>query len=188
MLQPASCYDDLLRQFRWQIPERYNIAVEVCDAWAVRDPDRLALIHLDEDGVETRWSYGQLAALSNRLANALAAKGVVRGDRVALLLPQSPQTLVAHLALYKLGAIVVPLANLFGVDALQYRLENSGASAAITDAAGIAKLFEIRDALPDLRLLVSTQETPGDVLSFEALLAGGGMSFCRSRPVPTIRR
>ena len=59
MLQPASSYDDLLRQFRWRIPDRYNIAVETCDAWAVRTADRLALIHLDEDGAETRWSYGR---------------------------------------------------------------------------------------------------------------------------------
>jgi acetyl-CoA synthetase len=182
MLQPASSYDDLLCRFRWRIPERYNIAVEACDAWAARGPDRLALIHLDEDGTETRWTYGQLAVLSNRMANALAAKGVSRGDRVALLLPQSPQTLVSHLALYKLGAIVVPLANLFGVDALQYRLENSGASAAITDASGIAKLAEIREVLPALRLVVSTQDTPGDVLSFAALLAGGRDVFV---PAPT---
>jgi acetyl-CoA synthetase len=173
MLQPASTYDDLLHRFRWRIPDRYNIAIETCDLWAARDADRLALIHLDETGAETRWSYGRLAALSNRLANALAAKGVTRGDRVALLLPQSPQTLVSHLALYKLGAIVVPLANLFGVDALRYRLANSGASAAITDASGIAKLSEIREALPELRLVVSTQDTPGNVLSFEALLAAG---------------
>jgi len=185
MLHPASSalagspadYDALLRDFRWRIPERYNIAVDACDRWAAVEPERVALVHVSETGAVETWRYADLARASNRFANALAAQGVGRGARVALLLPQSPPTLIAHLAVYKLGAIAVPLANLFGVDALRYRLEHSGAAAVVTDTAGLAKILDIRDDLPDLRLVVSTGETPGDTLGYAGLLERGRDTF-----------
>src|SRR5262249_33712530 len=77
---------------------------------------------------------------SNRLANALVAHGVGRGDRVAILLPQAPEVAAIHVAIYKLGAIALPLASLFGVDALSYRLQNAGVKALVCNAAGLAKL------------------------------------------------
>ncbi|MCC3263783.1 AMP-binding protein, partial [Paenibacillus polymyxa] len=79
--------------------------------------------------------------------------GIRRGDRVAIYLPQAPATAVAHVAAYRMGAVAVPLFTLFGVDAIQYRLANSGASALITDAEGCRKLLEIRDSLPDLKVI-----------------------------------
>ena len=79
---------------------------------------------------------GWLRDTSNRLANALRAHGIGRGDRVSILLPQSPEVAAIHIAIYKLGAVALPLAVLFGVDALSYRLENSGAKALITNAMG----------------------------------------------------
>jgi acetyl-CoA synthetase len=83
------------------------------------------------------------------------------GDRVAILLPQSPEVAAAHIAIYKLGGIALPLATLFGVDALSYRLQNSGARAIVTNAAGLAKLNEIRNDLPDLKLALSV-DGPGE--------------------------
>ena len=82
------------------------------------------------------WTYARLREASNRLANALAARGVRRGDRVAILLPQSAAVAIAHVAVYKLGAVALPLAMLFGVDALGYRLGDAGATALITTGAG----------------------------------------------------
>lgn len=161
MLPQADNYDALVAAFRWQVPDRYNIAVDACDRWAVRDPDRTAIIHSLRDGRTETVSYGWLAEKSNRLANALAAHGIDRGDRVGLLLPQTPEVAVAHFAVYKRGAVTVPLAVLFGVDALRYRLADSGARALITDADGLAKLAEIRDDLGDLELIISV-DGPGD--------------------------
>ena len=86
------------------------------------------------DGGTEEISYGALRETSNRLANVLRAHGVARGDRVAILLPQAPEVAAAHIAIYKLGAIALPLAILFGVDALSYRLQNAGAKAVITNA------------------------------------------------------
>ena len=97
-------------------------------------------------------TYGALRAISNRLANALAAHGIKRGDRVAILLPQSPEVAAIHVAVYKLGAIALPLAAVFGVDALSYRLQNAGAKAILTNAQGAAKLAGMRASTsPDAR-------------------------------------
>src|SRR6185312_5583131 len=83
MLPAASTYDELTRKFRWQIPPRYNIGVDVCDKWAARDPSRLAILDVRADGREQRITFGALRDMSNRLANVLRAHGIARGDRVA---------------------------------------------------------------------------------------------------------
>ena len=107
---PSCAYDKLRAAFRWRIPERYNIGVDCCDRWAAVEPDRVAIIEAFTDGRVGTFSYGALRDKSNRLANALRARGVRRGDRVAILLPQAHEVAVAHLAIYKLGAIALPLA------------------------------------------------------------------------------
>ena len=168
MLPEAHSYDELRAKFRWAIPERFNIGVDVCDKWA-RD-ERTALIHKTRDGKVQRYSFKRLRGLSNRLANVLAANGVGRGDRIGILLPQAPETAVAHIATYKLGAIAVPLFTLFGPEALHYRLENAGASTLITDAAGLEKLSGLRDQLPDLRLILSIDGPAGGAEDFHGLL------------------
>ena len=100
-------YDDIYRQFRWDIPARYNIGVDICDRWALNEPDRLAILHVHADGREDALSYGALRDISNRLANVLRALGVKRGDRVAIMLPQMPEVAAAHIAIYKLGAVAL---------------------------------------------------------------------------------
>ena len=151
MLPDADSYEGLSRAFRWQVPERYNIGVDVCDRWAAREPDRIALTFVGPDNIPRDCTYGELRTWSNRLANLLRDLGVERGDRVAVLLPQAPETAIGHIAAYKLGAIAVPLFALFGPEALQYRLANSGAKVVLTNRDGAAKLAEIRGGLPDLR-------------------------------------
>ncbi|SEA54514.1 acetyl-CoA synthetase [Rubrimonas cliftonensis] len=138
-LAPGRSWDAMRRDFRWPNPPRLNIAEAICDRWARAEPERLALRHLGPRGAE-EWSYGRLAAASRRLANVLSAAGVARGDRVAVLLPQSPAALLAHLAAYRLGAVAVPLFTLFGAEALAFRLADSGAKALVTDAANRPKL------------------------------------------------
>lgn len=160
MLPAATSYEALDAAFRWQVPDRYNIGVDVCDRWAALEPDRAALIQVGDGGAARDVTYGELRSRSNRLANLLAELGVAAGDRVAVLLPQAPETAIAHIASYKLGAIAVPLFGLFGPEALQYRLGDSGARVALTNAEGAAKLAGIRAGLPAL----------GHVLSFD----GGG--------------
>jgi acetyl-CoA synthetase len=169
-LPDASDYDDLCRRFRWRIPERYNIGVDVCDRWAQADARRLAILHARSDGTHAEISYGWLRDTSNRLANVLSAHGVRRGDRVAILLPQAPEVAAAHIAIYKLAAIALPLATLFGVDGLAYRLQNSGARALVTNAQGAAKLAALRGETP-VELMLSTDGAADGALDLHAALA-----------------
>jgi acetyl-CoA synthetase len=150
MLTEASTYDELYRNFRWDIPARFNMATACCDRYA-DGTNRLALIYVDEDGATTRTSFDEVAEMSRRFANVLKADGLSRGDRVAVFLSQSLELPIAHLAAFRSGLISIPLFALFGEDALEFRLSNSGAKAIITDEAGWEKLTRIRDRLPYLQ-------------------------------------
>lgn len=170
-------YDDIYRQFRWRVPTRYNIGVDVCDRWAEQEPGRLAILHARPDGRDDAISYGALRETSNRLANVLCAHGIARGDRVAILLPQAPEVAASHIAIYKMGGIALPLAVLFGADALSYRLQNSGAAALITNARGIERIAEIRQDLPDLKLVLSLDGAADGALDFATTLARAASAF-----------
>ena len=175
MLPKASSYEKLVAKFRWRVPERYNIGVDICDKWG--QGDHLALIHKRRDGTVERFSFRDLKRDSNRLANALAAQGLGAGDRIGVLLPQAPETALAHIAAYKLGAIAVPLFTLFGAEALEFRLSDSGAKALITDRAGAEKIAEIRDALPELSILLAIDGPAAGALDFHEALAKASDGF-----------
>lgn len=177
-------YAAMRERFRWRIPDRYNIAVDVCDRWAAIEPDRPAIIEVSTDWQVTPVSFGWLREHSNRLANALRARGIGRGDRVAILLPQGRAVLTAHLAAYKLGAIAVPLAALFGVDALAYRLTDSGAKVVVANAGGLAKLGQIAQPLPELALRISTDGADGGAAGWDALLADSSPDFIPVETTP----
>ncbi len=145
--------------FAWHWPERFNIAQACCDDWAAYNPDRVAITEITEDGA-TDWTYGALKDASDRLASAFKAAGVVRGDRVAVLLSQSAAVAITHFAAMKLGAVALPLFTLFGEDALLYRLADSGASAVVTDAESLPKLLNIRAQLTDLNSIFCTTARP----------------------------
>src|SRR5262247_2833328 len=182
VLPAARDYDALYRSFRWQVPARYNIGVDVCDRWAAREPGRTAIFNLGADGTVEEIGYGTLRERSNRLANVLAARGIARGDRVAILLPQSPAVAVSHIAIYKLGAIALPLAMLFGVEAISYRLKDSGARALITNAQGLAKLGAVREVAPAVELVWSADGAADDAEDFNAVLSRAASDFA---PVDT---
>jgi acetyl-CoA synthetase len=162
-------YDELYRNFRWHVPQEFNIA-EVCGRRWAAETSRIAIHYEDEAGATAAITYAALQADANRLSNALAALGVQRGDRVAILLPQRPETAVAHLALYQLGAVAMPLSILFGPEALAYRLQDSGAVAALCDAATVEVLESIRADCPQLRDVISL-DGGGAALDWCALLS-----------------
>ena len=135
--EDGATYEELRRSFRWQIPERLNIGIDVADR---HDPRAAAILVTDGRQVTRSVAFGELSEQSNRLANALAALGLRAGDRVAIVLPQRPETAVAHIAAYKLGAIAVPLSVLFGPDALEVRLRDSGAAVAIAEGESLERI------------------------------------------------
>lgn len=166
MLKPGNTYAGVVDAFRWKVPRYYNIGVDVCDKWSSQRY-RLALIFEDELGHVEKYTFWELRRLSNRLANALSALGIQRGDRVGVLLPQCPETAISHIATYKIGAVAIPLFTLFGPDALEYRLSNGEAKAIITDEANLEKVLEIKGRLPKLGLVMVTKgEQPQGVTDF----------------------
>lgn len=126
---------------------------DVCDKWAEREPDRVAIIDLTGDN-RRDITFGELKALSNRLAHLLTHRGLQQGDRVGVLRPQSVWTAAAHIAIWKMGAISIPLFTLFGEEALETRLENSGARAVVTDPEQSKKHSDTLESLPELEHVI----------------------------------
>jgi acetyl-CoA synthetase len=172
LIKRAATYREIYDAFRWQVPARFNMAVACCDRWAT-DPARVALIHEWPDGKVRRYSFAELQALSNRCANMLVGLGLVRGDRVLLLLGQRPETAIAHLGVWRAGMVSVLCSVLFAADAVQYRVQVSGAKLVITDDANLAKAIE---AAGDARVLCveGVRDGAGD---FWALLGKGANAF-----------
>ena len=164
LLPAAQTYGELVDRFQWHIPAIFNIAAVCCDRWA-DGSGRVALIHVAPDGRTERITFDALRSTAARVANVLKAQGVGPGDRVAVLLAQGPEAAIAHLAIYRLGAIAVPLFQLFGPDALEFRLRNSGACAVVTNDVGLGKLDGVRDRLTDLRVILNADGARPGVLS-----------------------
>jgi acetyl-CoA synthetase len=124
-------YEEMRARHRWEVPERYNIASDVCDK---HDRDRLAMVWEDWQGNERRLSFGELQDQSRKFANVLTGHGVERGDRVATLLPSLPETAAAFIGTYRSGAILLSLSVLYGDEGIQHRLQDSGAKVLVTNA------------------------------------------------------
>jgi acetyl-CoA synthetase len=152
-VKDAKSVADARARHRWQIPADYNIAVDCIDRHSALQ-NKPALFYEDDEGHTEKYTFGQIGALSRRFANALAGLGVSRGDVVAIHLPQRPETAVAHIACYRLGAIALPISKLFGTDALLYRLTNSSARVLMLEPESIHKIEPIRGQLPELKHVV----------------------------------
>ena len=174
-------YRTLYDSFRWHVPHEFNIA-DVCGRRWAQERSRVALYFEDEKGQAQSYTYAALQGDANRLSNALLALGVQRGDRVAIVLPQRAETAVAHLAIYQLGAVAMPLSMLFGPEPLEYRLQDSGAVAAICDAAALETVQALRPSCPHLQHLIGVG-APADGIEWSALL---GRAADRFTPIATL--
>lgn len=182
VLPVGTAYAEVYARFRWQIPAYFNIAQAVCDRYA-DDASRVAMLYEDETGAVSTHTFAELRACSNQLAGALRALGVQRGDRIGIILSQRPETAVAHLAAYKLGAIALPLSTLFGPEALEYRLRDAAAKIVITDTESLERVLGIREALPALQQIISVDAAEASgLLDYQRLLASVSDSFAA---VPT---
>ena len=154
-------YASLHAGFRWQVPADFNIAAACCARWAESTPDATALLCERDGGSVSTHTYADLQRAANRLSNALVRLGVARGDRVAIVMPQRFETAVAHIAVYQLGAIAMPLSMLFGPEALAHRLNDSDARTAIVDESGIANLLASRADCPARKTVLAVGGAQG---------------------------
>lgn len=175
-------YAEVHAGWRWNVPADFNIGQACCGRWAT-DRARFALYWEDEGGARLALTYWDLQQQANRLANAFRAAGIARGDRIALILPQRPETIVTHLAAYGLGAVIVPLSFLFGPEALEYRLVNSAAKIAVVDRQSLPNLAPIRDRLRGLTHVLGVDDADSaGVTAWQRFVDGQPRSF---EPVTT---
>ncbi len=157
LIDPAqTSFDAICKNFHWNIPDKLNIAHQVCERHQAVS-DRIAVFYENAAGDKSAYSFGQLKKLSDQFANVLRNFGVKPGDRVAIVLSQRIETVIAHLAIYKLGGISLPLAILFGPEALEYRLRDSACKIVITDKNKYQELLSLQTDLPDLRQVIGCQ-------------------------------
>src|SRR2546423_15700901 len=130
-------YDEARATHRWEVPERYNIARDVCDK---HPADRLAMVWEDFRGNQRQTKWGELQSLANRAANVLRAHGVQRGDRVSVVAPASPETAAVFLGTWKLGAILLSMSVLYGDEGIQHRVRDSRPRVLVTDAANVERM------------------------------------------------
>lgn len=173
--QARDNYQQLHGQFRWLVPDSFNIA-EVCSRRWAQAPDATKRVAVYADGAGVRpqfHTYAELQHQANRLSGALASLRVGRGDRVAIVLPQRFETAVAYMAVLQMGAVAVPLSQLFGPEALEYRLKDSDAAVAICDSSAIMNILEVRGTCEALRHVIGVGDGADAMadLDYAAILA-----------------
>ncbi|MFB6205500.1 MAG: acyl-CoA synthetase [Haloglomus sp.] len=170
-------YRTLREEFEWDVPNQFNIAAYVCDRWAERQGERVALVCETQEGT-SEYTFTDLQRRANRFANYLRTQGVERGDRVAVNGSQRVEVLATHLACWKLGAVSIPLSVLFGPDALGYRLEDSAATAVVATAGGLESFREVRGGLSSLETSVIVDVEPEEEeTTFAAAVEGHSDEF-----------
>ncbi|MBV9833335.1 MAG: AMP-binding protein [Alphaproteobacteria bacterium] len=176
MIPPGRSYEQAQADFRWPRPARYNIARAVCDR---HPPASLGMIVENADGSVRTWTFGELSRASARLANALKARGVAKGDRVAVFLSQSAELAIGHLACYRMGAITLPLFTLFGEEAVEFRAADAGACALLTDMTQLPKVLAVRERLPDLKtiIVIGAGKHAADFFDYDTLVGAASDSF-----------
>ena len=141
-------YELAVAEHRWVVPQRFNIAEDVCDKHPREKP---AMIHEHFSGAIREVSWGELQDLSSQFANVLAALGVERGDRVAVVLPPTPETAAVFFATWKLGALLLSMSVLYGDEGIRHRLGDAAPRVLVTDAENAGRFA--KDITPELLVL-----------------------------------
>lgn len=173
-------YDAAVGDFEWELPDSYNVATDLVGTQP--DPERTALIYDPADASETRLSFADVDRLSDDVAGLLVDRGAGRGDRVAVSLPKIPETIVTHMAVFKLGAVLVPLSELFGPEAMEYRILDCDATVLVTDERGVETITDATDRHLDHVCLV--EGSGEDQASFLERAAGMGESITTAETSP----
>src|SRR6202140_414322 len=133
-------YEAICATHRWVVPARYNIAADVCDK---HPREQVAMIHEHHSGAVREVRWGELQDLAGQAANVLASLGVQRGDRVAVVLPPTPETAAMFFATWKLGAILLSMSVLYGDEGIRHRIDDSESTVLVTDAANAGRFKEL---------------------------------------------
>ena len=126
----------VLSKIDFENEEKFNFAYDVVDALADREPEKLAMLHIDRDKNERRLTFKDMKRASAQCANYFKSLGIRRGDRVMLVLKRHYQFWFAILGLHKLGAVAIPATNQLQEHDFEYRFNSAGVSAILCTADG----------------------------------------------------
>jgi acyl-coenzyme A synthetase/AMP-(fatty) acid ligase len=174
-------YEQTCREFRWEVPEYYNFAVDVVDRWG-EDAQKLAMLWVNEQGDERRLTFRDFTARSNRVGNALRTMGIRKGERILIMLPRLPEWWDAVLGIMKIGAISMPGTTLLTPKDVAYRLQAADAVAVITDDEGASKVDQVASECPTLRLKIAVAAEREGWVSYARAVASAPAAL---KPEPT---
>jgi acyl-coenzyme A synthetase/AMP-(fatty) acid ligase len=170
-------YETTVRDFRLEVPDRFNFARDVIGRWA-QDPDKLAMHWLGPDGAEKKLTFRDFAERSDRFARLLQQNGLRPGDRVMVQLPRVPAWWEVLLGCFKAGAVAVPGTVLLTAKDIQYRTGLAEGVAYVCDADNAPKVDQVRGELPSLRTLIQVGgEAGAGWLDYEREMAGQAGAF-----------
>ncbi|HJK09251.1 MAG TPA: AMP-binding protein, partial [Methanocorpusculum sp.] len=157
-------YDETYRTFSLVTPKYYNFAFDVVDAWAKKDRNHLAMIWVNQQGVEKKFTFWDMMIHSNEAANILMKFGIQKGDRVLLMLPRVPEWWILVLGIMKLGAVFCPSPHMLTVKDIAYRIKVGNFKMVITDSDNMDKVDEVAADCPNLQLRMLVDDKPGERL------------------------
>jgi acetyl-CoA synthetase len=188
-LRPSG-YREYMAAFKLEVPKNYNFAYDFLDPRASEDPARLAMIHVDDAGSRREYSFGHFRDESLKLASALAAKGVKKGDRVMLILYRRMEYWVCMLALSRIGALPIPSPSLLTPHDIEFRVNFANVSCVICEDSLTARVEAAKPKCPSLRLLVDIPsaaghpKAPAGWQDYESLKNSGAGEFPRTEDTP----
>ena len=157
-------YDETYRTFSLVTPKYYNFAFDVVDAWAKKDRNHLAMIWVNQQGVEKKFTFWDMMIHSNEAANILMKFGIQKGDRVLLMLPRVPEWWILVLGIMKLGAVFCPSPHMLTVKDIAYRIKVGNFKMVITDSDNMDKVDEVAADCPNLQLRMLVDDKPRERL------------------------
>jgi acetyl-CoA synthetase len=143
-------YQETYNNFHIDVPEFFNFGFDVIDAWANIDRNKLAMIWVNQEGKEEKFTFWDLMRLSNQIVNIMIKYGVNKGDRVLIMLPRIPEWWTFTLALIKRGAVYCPAPTMLTPHDLKYRINIADIKMVITNQEQADKIDEIAKDCPSL--------------------------------------
>lgn len=159
-------YQEELRNFKLEVPERFSFPLDVFDKWGNRD----ALLWTNGEKIE-RFTFSDLSNLSSKLAGSLKSIGINKGDKVLILLPNLPQWWITILALMRLNSVSIPGTTLLTTKDIEYRLKAADIKAVVSDGENASKIEEAINRVGKEVILINTDNQQG-WKSFDSLLNG----------------
>ncbi|HJJ60318.1 MAG TPA: AMP-binding protein [Methanocorpusculum sp.] len=157
-------YEETFKSFHIDVPKHYNFAFDVIDNWAKKDRNHLAMIWVNQAGVEKKFTFWDLMIHSNEAANILMKFGIKKGDRVMLMLPRVPEWWFLVLGILKLGAVYCPSPHMLTVKDIAYRIRVGNFKMVITDRENMEKVDTVAEECPSLQFRMVTDDDPGERL------------------------